>query len=219
MPVNRPRSLRALSNEGRTSHTILSCKLSAEGVVRFPLPYLTTRAPRRLTSGVDSPTPASDPASAATGSYPDTSTDTSRHQMPAGSNTPTGTVEVPGRNRSGTIIARPIWDPTVLAPRWTHRTCDRQGTISASTSRNGRGRQRSHTGRVEITVGVRLRDADRVQGGRSRASRSPSPPGAHVERHCMAIFAPLGVIYGVGTATSSFLILGVPRLARRVIDS
>ncbi|KAH9023169.1 hypothetical protein EDB85DRAFT_1894926 [Lactarius pseudohatsudake] len=56
-----------------------------------------------------------------TGSYPDTSTDTSRHQMPAGSNTPTGTVEVPGRNRSGTIIARPIWDPTVLAPRWTHR--------------------------------------------------------------------------------------------------
>ena len=88
-------------------------------------------------SGVDSPTPASDAASAAAGSDPDTSTstDTSRHQTPAGSNTPTGTVEVPGRNRSGTIIARPIWDPTALAPRRTHRTRDRQGTISASTSR------------------------------------------------------------------------------------
>ena len=90
-------------------------------------------------SGVDSPTPASDTASAAAGSDPDistdTSTDTSRHQTPAGSNTPTGTVEVPGRNRSGTIIARPIWDPTALAPRRTHRARDRQGTISASTSR------------------------------------------------------------------------------------
>ncbi|KAH9012498.1 hypothetical protein EDB85DRAFT_2222926 [Lactarius pseudohatsudake] len=49
-------------------------------------------------SGVDSPTPAPDAALAATGSDPDTSTDTSRHQTPAGSNTPTGTVEVPGRN-------------------------------------------------------------------------------------------------------------------------
>ena len=85
-------------------------------------------------SGVDSPTPAS---SATAGSDPDTSTstETSRHQTPAGSNTPTGTVEVTGRNRSGTIIARPIWDPTALAPRRTHRARDRQGTISASTSR------------------------------------------------------------------------------------
>ena len=87
-------------------------------------------------SGVDSPTPASDTASAAAGSDPDTSTDTSRHQTPAGSNTPTGTVEVPGRNRSGTIIARPIWDPAaLLAPRRTLRARDRQGTLSASTSR------------------------------------------------------------------------------------
>ncbi|KAI0293510.1 hypothetical protein B0F90DRAFT_1822026 [Multifurca ochricompacta] len=87
-------------------------------------------------SGIDSPTPASDAASAAAGSDPDTSTDTSRHQTPAGSNTPTGAVEVPGRDRSGTIIARPIWDTsTALLPRRTHRTRDRQGTISASTSR------------------------------------------------------------------------------------
>ncbi|KAI0259124.1 hypothetical protein BC834DRAFT_661159 [Gloeopeniophorella convolvens] len=87
-------------------------------------------------SGIDSPTPASDAASAAAGSDVDTSTDTSTNQTPAGSNTPTGTVEVPGRDRSGTIIARPIWDTsTALSPRRTHRTRDRQGTISASTSR------------------------------------------------------------------------------------
>lgn len=85
-------------------------------------------------SGVDSPTPTSDTASAAAGSDPDTSTsaDTSRNQTPAGSNTPTGTIEVPGRDRSGTIIARPIWDATT---RRNLRTRDRQGTISASTSR------------------------------------------------------------------------------------
>jgi len=85
-------------------------------------------------SGVDSPTPTSDAASAAAGSDPDTSTsaDTSRNQTPAGSNTPTGTIEVPGRDRSGTIIARPIWDATT---RRNLRTRDRQGTISASTSR------------------------------------------------------------------------------------
>ena len=88
-------------------------------------------------SGVDSPTPTSDAAFAAAGSDADTSTstDTSRHQTPAGSNTPTGAVEVPGRDRSGTIIARPIWDTAALPPRRTHRTRDRQGTISVSTSR------------------------------------------------------------------------------------
>ena len=88
-------------------------------------------------SGIDSPTPTSDAASAAAGSDPDTSTstDTSRHQTPAGSNTPTSTVEVPGRDRSGTIIARPIWDSTTIPPRRALRTRDRQGTISASTSR------------------------------------------------------------------------------------
>ena len=87
-------------------------------------------------SGVDSPTPTSDAASAAAGSDPDTSTDTSRNQTPAGSNTPVGTVEVPGRDRSGTIIARPIWDAsTALPPRRNLRARDRQGTISASTSR------------------------------------------------------------------------------------
>lgn len=42
----------------------------------------------------------------------DTSTEPSSNATPARSNTPTGTVMVPGRDRSGTIIARPIWDQT-----------------------------------------------------------------------------------------------------------
>ena len=40
----------------------------------------------------------------------DTSTEPSSNTTPAGSNTPTGTVVVPSRDRSGTIIARPVWD-------------------------------------------------------------------------------------------------------------
>ncbi|KAI0833894.1 hypothetical protein BC628DRAFT_1307478 [Trametes gibbosa] len=40
----------------------------------------------------------------------DTSADTSTNATPNGGNTPTGTVVVPARDRSGTIIARPVWD-------------------------------------------------------------------------------------------------------------
>ncbi|KAI0247708.1 hypothetical protein BJV78DRAFT_1243454 [Lactifluus subvellereus] len=105
-------------------------------------------------SGVDSPTPTSDAAFAAAGSDVDTSTstDTSRHQTPAGSNTPTGAVEVPGRDRSGTIIARPIWDTTVLPPRRTHRTRDRQGTISATTDNSPERPQTSPLTRRAVAI-------------------------------------------------------------------
>ncbi|KAF8885468.1 hypothetical protein BD779DRAFT_1471594 [Infundibulicybe gibba] len=40
----------------------------------------------------------------------DTSTENSATVTPLGSSTPTGSVIVPGRDRSGTIIARPVWD-------------------------------------------------------------------------------------------------------------
>ena len=40
----------------------------------------------------------------------DTSTDASATGTPIQSSTPTGSVIVPGRERSGTIIARPVWD-------------------------------------------------------------------------------------------------------------
>ncbi|OSC97825.1 hypothetical protein PYCCODRAFT_1454691 [Trametes coccinea BRFM310] len=53
----------------------------------------------------------------------DTSADTSTNATPNGGNTPTGTVVVPARDRSGTIIARPVWDqPAANNTRRTHRS-------------------------------------------------------------------------------------------------
>ncbi|KAI0761553.1 hypothetical protein BD413DRAFT_456461, partial [Trametes elegans] len=53
----------------------------------------------------------------------DTSTETSTNATPNGGNTPTGTVVVPARDRSGTIIARPIWDqPATTTTRRPHRS-------------------------------------------------------------------------------------------------
>ena len=53
----------------------------------------------------------------------DTSTDTSTNATPVQSGTPTGTVLVPGRERSGTVVARPVWDePNLNATGSRHRT-------------------------------------------------------------------------------------------------
>ncbi|KAI0090191.1 hypothetical protein BDY19DRAFT_984557 [Irpex rosettiformis] len=63
----------------------------------------------------------------------DTSTEPSSHTTPLGTNTPTGTVTVPSRDRSGTIIARPVWDqtPTIARGR-TLRQPSRSVAPSAS---------------------------------------------------------------------------------------
>ncbi|KAI0031123.1 hypothetical protein K488DRAFT_35573, partial [Vararia minispora EC-137] len=76
-----------------------------------------------------SPSPAND-------TDPDTSTDASTTQTPDGSNTPTGTVEIPGRDRSGTIIGRPVWDSSTTTIRRAHRARERDEPPSASTSRD-----------------------------------------------------------------------------------
>lgn len=144
-------------------------------------------------SGVDSPTPPSDAASAAAGSDADTSTstDTSRNQTPAGSNTPTATVEVPGRDRSGTIIARPIWDTTTLPPRRNIRTRDRQGTVSVSTSR-GVSRPETETeddGDVEL-------DNDPAQ---ETTDNSPErPQTSPLTRRAVAIVSDIRAEVGAG---------------------
>ncbi|THH05113.1 hypothetical protein EW146_g9991 [Bondarzewia mesenterica] len=90
-------------------------------------------------SVLSSPTPISDPPSAVSvDTDADTSIDTSANATPAGSNTLMGTIEVPGRDRSRTIVTRPIWDTAItIHPRHNFCTCDRQGTvISPSTSVN-----------------------------------------------------------------------------------
>lgn len=127
-------------------------------------------------SGVDSPTPTSDAASAAAGSDPDTSTDTSRNQTLAGSNTPIGTVEVLGRDRSGTIIARPIWDAsTALPPCRNLRTRDRQGTISASTSRGAKCTLIPNCGECFFSDHLTCRQLDPQSVPQPRPTKSWSP--------------------------------------------
>ena len=73
------------------------------------------------------------------------STDTSANATPSGSGTPTSTVVVPGRERSGTVVARRIWDNNELPPTTAGPTMNRTRTVrgrnvdstvtSASTSR------------------------------------------------------------------------------------
>ncbi|EJD06317.1 uncharacterized protein FOMMEDRAFT_138352 [Fomitiporia mediterranea MF3/22] len=77
------------------------------------------------------------------------STDTSANATPSGSGTPTSTVIVPGRDRSGTVVARRVWDtaqsnarePTPAGPSMSRsrtvraREAAESATPSASTSR------------------------------------------------------------------------------------
>lgn len=63
----------------------------------------------------------------------DTSNEASVNATPLGTDTPTGTVVVPSRDRSGTIIARPVWDQTPTAARGrTLRQTSRSGAPAAS---------------------------------------------------------------------------------------
>jgi hypothetical protein len=84
-------------------------------------------------------------------------TDISTTATPVGSGTPTGSVVIPSRDRSGTIIARPVWDSPP-----TQATTAATTTIanpSATNSRNFTARHR----------------ANRRDSGSSRLSPSPSP--------------------------------------------
>ena len=66
----------------------------------------------------------------------DASTDNSIAATPQESGTPSGSVVFPGRDRSGTIIARPVWDQPQPPPSHGH------GHASTSTTTAGRRRQR-----------------------------------------------------------------------------
>jgi hypothetical protein len=60
----------------------------------------------------------------------DTSNDTSPTSTPHGGNTPTGSVVVPGRDRSGTVVARPVWDTTLANRNDSHAR--RRSTLPAA---------------------------------------------------------------------------------------
>ncbi|KAK0493081.1 hypothetical protein EDD18DRAFT_1180616 [Armillaria luteobubalina] len=119
----------------------------------------------------------------------DTSTEVSTTVTPLGSNTPTGSVVVPGRDRSGTIIARPVWDPAPPA-----RPLNTAGTARPLPAPGARRRSRASpspststdTSRAEteteddgdIDMDQPSRTADDDPSTSTSASASPSP-----ERH------------------------------------
>ncbi|KII84339.1 hypothetical protein PLICRDRAFT_57745 [Plicaturopsis crispa FD-325 SS-3] len=109
---------------------------------------------------------------------PDTSTDTSSNTTPAGSNTPTGSVLVPGRDRSGTIIGVPIWDRLGAGHRHrTHRgRGERQATLTPSAADSRPETETEDDGDVDMDRDDQTRDGDDT-------SVSPSPePRRHSRR-------------------------------------
>ncbi|THH31219.1 hypothetical protein EUX98_g2970 [Antrodiella citrinella] len=128
----------------------------------------------------------------------DTSAETSLNTTPVVSGTPTGTVMVPSRDRSGTIIARPVWDQASTAGPSTltghHRRPHRSNTArlavpppssgGASTA-NSTDTSRPDTeteddGDVEMDQddSVRESDAPSVSGASTPERRNPSPDPA-----------------------------------------
>ncbi|GAB1528194.1 hypothetical protein RhiTH_011386 [Rhizoctonia solani] len=61
------------------------------------------------------------------------SSDASANATPVGSGTPTGSVVVPGRDRSGTVVGRPIWD-NEGGPRPTWSDADETPTREVTTT-------------------------------------------------------------------------------------
>lgn len=98
---------------------------------------------------------ASTPATAS-GSDTEMSTDVSAAPTPIGSGTPTGSVVIPSRDRSGTIIARPVWDP--LPPNTAPPTvsaitteAESTATIAARAHHHHRARRASPSSPGQLT--------------------------------------------------------------------
>ncbi|KAI0710354.1 hypothetical protein C8T65DRAFT_777917 [Cerioporus squamosus] len=97
----------------------------------------------------------------------DTSADTSTNATPNGSNTPTGAVVVPGRDRSGTIIARPVWDQPTTAARRPHRSRLAVPDVSAGPS--------TSTSAANSRPETETEDDGDVDMDTSREGDAPSP--------------------------------------------
>ncbi|KAF4596922.1 hypothetical protein EYR38_008313 [Pleurotus pulmonarius] len=92
-----------------------------------------TAAAHDRNSHLAAPRPGTSESTSQSNSDTDTSTDTSANTTPIGSTTPTTTVLVPGRERSGTVIGRRVWDDPQTQPTAPH-TATRQRTIRARPS-------------------------------------------------------------------------------------
>ncbi|KZT22394.1 hypothetical protein NEOLEDRAFT_1119703 [Neolentinus lepideus HHB14362 ss-1] len=101
----------------------------------------------------------------------ETSTDNSTATTPVTAGAPTGTVVIPMRERSGTIIARPSWDPTGEVLRGRNR---RQNVPSTSNSTDN-SRPETETeddGDVDMDASV-THDTDTSPSPRSRTFTAP----------------------------------------------
>lgn len=122
----------------------------------------------------------------------DTSTEPSSNTTPAGSNTPTGSVIVPAqaRDRSGTIIARPVWDQasTQATTNGHHRGRTLRArpsalptdapTTSHSTDNSRPETETEDDGDIDMDV---TRDSDApISGASSPERRHPSPDASTV---------------------------------------
>lgn len=125
--------------------------------------------PRITTTTVDQP------------SSTDTSTETSTNSTPIGSNTPTGAVEIPGRERSGTIIARPVWDPSrrpTVHTRHREREIPSASTSADTSANNSRPETETEDDGDGLEGDVDMMDGegeDRSQGPLTDTSPSPEP--------------------------------------------
>ena len=128
----------------------------------------------------------------------DTSTETSVNSTPVVSGTPTGTVTIPSRDRSGTIIARPVWDQASTAGPSTspghHRRLHRSNTArlavpppssggastadSTDTSRPETETEDDGDVEMDHEDSVRESDAPSVSGASTPERRNPSPDAA-----------------------------------------
>ena len=160
---------------------------------------------------------------------PDTSAETSSNATPFGGNTPTGVVLVPGRDRSGTILARPVWDgPSTATIRGTHRLRlappDESAGPSADTSADN-SRPETET---EDDGDV---DMDRESG--REVSGSPSPERAEsaaaglatvrraqaqAQARRASIRRAVGIITDGTTATTTVPSLDLPTDAHIIIN-
>ena len=128
----------------------------------------------------------------------DTSAETSVNTTPVVSGTPTGTVMIPSRDRSGTIIARPVWDQASTAgPSTVHRRSHRSNiarlavppSSGGASTANSTDTSRPETeteddGDVDMDQddSIRESDAPSVSGASTPERRNPSPDPAATVR-------------------------------------
>ncbi|KAI0077782.1 hypothetical protein K474DRAFT_1620463 [Panus rudis PR-1116 ss-1] len=145
----------------------------------------------QVDESMDAETPVAE-ASRPSSRDTDTSTETSSNVTPAGSNTPTGTVMIPNRDRSGTIIARPVWDPQVTAASPSHHRRAARATsrlaVPPSSSGQPSTSNSTDTSRPEteteddgdVDMDDSMRESDAVSGASTPERRNTSPDSGPV---------------------------------------